>query len=475
MSKLPRRRSLSARIRAAFLTLGLVAIGLTGWQSYRIADTALEEAAYARLTAIRETKKRQIETYFRTVTTTVRTLADGEVAIDSILGFTAAGPATADYAAVERLHGETLRGYASAFGFEDLLLIDAATRRTLYSLDGAPGPGAALNAPPYAGSNLAAVVDGVLADPAGGAQIADFQHYPDAAGPAAAFAAAAVHDRGAVIGALAVRLSPKAIDQVLTGGGGWREEGLGDTGETYLVGSDGLMRSDSRFYLEDRDVYLGRLAASGVGADELERLRASDSTVLTQSARTRAVGRALEGAADTSRVLDYRGIPVLSSFAPLDLPGLEWVLLSEIDEEEVFRPVRTLRNRLLALALAVSAAFLAAGYWFSRRTTRPLLALASEVDEIRRVDLDRSTGLDAFQGADDEVARLAESFRDLTGRLRETTVSRDYLDNLLGSMLNAVFVVRESEQGPIIRSANRAADVMLGVESGALEGRPLAG
>ena len=117
MSKLPRRRSLSARIRAAFLTLGLVAIGLTGWQSYRIADTALEEAAYARLTAIRETKKRQIETYFRTVTTTVRTLADGEVAIDSILGFTAAGPATADYAAVERLHGETLRGYASALEF----------------------------------------------------------------------------------------------------------------------------------------------------------------------------------------------------------------------------------------------------------------------------------------------------------------------------------------------------------------------
>ncbi|MEZ5362128.1 MAG: ATP-binding protein [Bryobacterales bacterium] len=475
MSKLPRRRSLSARIRAAFLTLGLVAIGLTGWQSYRVAHAALEDAAYARLTVIRETKKRQIETYFRSVSATVRTLADGEAATDGILGFSAAGPAAADNLAVERLYGETLRGYAAAFDFEDVMLVDAVSRRTLYSLKGDPAAGVALTAPPYAGSNLATVVDGVLADPSGGARIVDFEHYPGADGAAASFAAAAVKDDGTVIGAFAVRLSPTAIDQVMTGGGGWREEGLGDTGETYLVGADGLMRSDSRFYLEDRDVYLDRLRARGVPEQELRRLREAGSTVLTQPAHTDAVRRALAGAASTSRTLDYRGVPVLSSFAPLNLPGLDWVLLSEIDEEEVFRPVHTLRNRLVALALAVSAAFLAAGYWFSRRTTRPLLALASEVDEIRRVDLDRSTGLDAFEGADDEVARLAESFRELTGRLRETTVSRDYLDNLLGSMLNAVFVVRESEQGPIIRSANRAADVMLGVESGALEGRPLAG
>ena len=61
-------RSLSTRLRLAFLALGLTAIGLTGYQSYRIAHQALEEASYERLTGIRETKKRQVESYFRDMT-----------------------------------------------------------------------------------------------------------------------------------------------------------------------------------------------------------------------------------------------------------------------------------------------------------------------------------------------------------------------------------------------------------------------
>jgi PAS domain S-box-containing protein len=317
------------------------------------------------------------------------------------------------------------------------------------------------------------LLDEALDDPDGNARIADFA--PDLApGDApAAFSAAAVRDHDRTIGVLVVRLSAIAIDQVMTGGGAWREEGLGDSGEAYLVGADGLMRSDSRFYLEDPEGYFARLQASGTEPAALQRLRDAGTTVLAQEVRTEATRRALAGDADTSRVLDYRGTPVLSSFTPLDLPDLDWVLLSEIDEEEVFRPVRELRNRLIALALAVSVVFLAVGYWFSRRTTQPLLALAADIDDMRQTGLRSQGSLASFQDADDEVARLAESFRDLTERLRETTVSRDYLDNLLRSMLNAVFVVYEEEKGPVIRSANQAACALLHLEEHDLAGRPL--
>ena len=465
-----RRRSLSARLRAAFLTLGLVAIALTGWQSYRIADQALEDAAYARLTAIRETKKRQIESYFRSVVRTVETLAKGEVAADSILGFEAALADTsgADLRAVESLHGETLRGYAVAFGFEDLLLVGVEPQTVLYSLSGTTEAGE-----PPEGAGLQSLIANVLADPLGRARIADFAPYLAQDEPPAAFAAAAVEDQGELIGALAVRLSAREIDQVMTGGGSWREEGLGDSGETYLVGADSLMRSDSRFYLQDPDAYLAQLRTRGAAETALERLRAAGSTVLTQGVQTEAVRRALGGESDTSRILDYRGIHVLSSFTPLDLPDLDWVLLSEIDEEEVFRPVRRLRDRLIALALGVSGVFLAVGYWFSRRTTQPLLALASEIDDIRQAGLGSHSRLETFEKADDEVARLAESFRDLTHRLRETTVSRDYLDSVLRSMLNAVLVVHETPEGPVIRSANRAACRLLQTDEQTLEGTPL--
>jgi PAS domain S-box-containing protein len=459
-----RRRSLSARLRAAFLTLGLVAIGLTGWQAYRIADSALEDAAYARLTAIRETKKRQIETYFRFVVRTVETLAGSEPAVDALLGFEAArGDASgADARAVEALYGPTLRGYAGAFGFEDLFLVGGEPRRVLYSLSG--------EAP--AGDALPNLVERALGRP-DAAVLADFSLDAERGIAPAAFAAAAIREGSATRGVLAVRLSAREIDQVMTGGAAWRQEGLGESGETYLVGADRLMRSDSRFYLEDPEGYFEQLRARGLGSDAVERMRAAGSTVLAQPVRTEAVERAFRGEAETSRVLDYRGEPVLSSFTPLDLPGLDWVLLSEIDEEEVFRPVRQMRNRLVLLALAVSAAFLAVGYWFSRRTTRPLFALAGEIDEIRRKGLDSSVELASFQDADDEIARLAESFHELAGRLRETTVSRDYLDNLLRSMLNAVFVVGDSPEGPVIRSANHAARRLLLREADGLAGRPL--
>ncbi len=447
-----------------------MAIALTGWQSYRIADQALEQAAYARLTAIRETKKRQIETYLRQVVRTVESLAAGEVAADALLGFEAAMADLSgeDFRAVEALHGEALRGYVAAFGFEDLLLVSAEASEVVYSVSGSPPAGASL-----ANTSLGSLVSAIIAGGGAGARIQDFLPYPDDDGSPAAFAAAAVRDRGGATGALAVRLSAAAIDQVMTGGGSWSEEGLGDSGETYLVGSDGWMRSDSRFYLEDPQGYYEQLRSQGAGEADIERLRGAGTTVLAQQVRTEAVRRALAGEAETSRVLDYRGTPVLSSFTPLDLPDLVWVLLSEIDEEEVFRPVRRLRNRLLALALAVSAAFLGVGFWFSRRTTGPLHALAAEIDERRKSGLAGQARLATFEKADDEIARLAESFRELTGRLRETTVSRDYLDNLLRSMLNAVFVVHESRARPIIRSANREACRLLQTEEEALLGKGL--
>ncbi len=469
-----RHRSLSARLRAAFLTLGLVAIGLTGWQSYRIADRALEDAAYARLTAIRETKKRQIEAYFRTVARTVETLANGEVAADATLGFEAAGgdPDGSDRRAVEELHGETLESYTAAFGFDELLLIGATPRRILYSTRKGIPPGA-LSDSGGGDRHLARLVEATLASASDHATIADFSQAPMPNAIAAPLAAAAIRDGGRVIGVLAVRLSTREIDQVMTGGSAWKQEGLGDTGETYLVGGDGLMRSDSRFYLENPRGYVDQVREESLAGVSVERLEAAGSTVMSQEVRTEAVRRAFAGEAETSRVIDYRGLNVLSSFTPLDLPGLNWVLLSEIDEDEVFRPIRVLRNRLLVTALGVSAAYLAIGFWFSRRTTRPLHALAAEIDEMRRKGLEARGSLSSFRNADDEIARLAASFHDLAERLRATTVSRDYLDNVLGSMLNSVFVVSEGQGGPMLSSANQAARRLLGLEERDVTGQPL--
>ncbi len=527
------------RLRLAFLGLGLAAIGLTGFQSYQIAHRALQEASYERLTGIRETKKRQIETYFRDTARILATLARDESVADAYLGFQAAWlqletqasrgenrevlaaaygnrvvsrfpgqpdppafndllPASVagtvlqarywlnstpepaargdDYAAVHRLHHPSLADFADAFDFEDLLLIDPTSETVLYSVRKGHDLGIALAQVGYASSSLREAARRSLAAGAG-TVIVDFAPYAGSFGSPALFAAHAVVAPSGEQGVLAARLSTRKLDDVMTGGGSWLREGLGESGETYLVGPDLLMRSDSRFQLETPDAYYRQLREIGYPPSSLERLRSSGTSVLIQAVDTAAARQALAGRAATQQVADYRGIQVLSSYTPLALPGLDWAMLSEIDVEEVFRPVRALRLQLAALALLISGAFALVGYLIARRTTRPLLALTAEVERLGRGGLIQAKSARAFRAADDEIARLWQTFEDLTERLSATLVSRDHLDSLLASMINAVFVLGNVGGGargnPLVTSANPAACRLLGYSAEELRDLPL--
>lgn len=472
------RRSLSLRLQLAFLALGLTAILLTGGVSYWIARGALETATYERLTGIRETKKRQLEAYLSDSLAIVAALGRDESAVDGLLGFRATWPPdNADYRAVLDLHDTGLAGVAEALGFEDLLLIDE-DGLVVYAANGGRELGADLTADALAPSPLARAFASVLADPST-PRLADYDFYFEGR-ELAAFAVAAIVDQGRPIGSIAARLSIRQIDEVMTGNGRWRDEGLGDSGETYLVGSDGLMRSDSRFLVEAPESYYAHLEEFGYPAERIERIRSRGTTVLMQPVETSAAARALAGEVATSRILDYRGVPVLSSFTPLGIADVRWALLSEIDAEEAFAPIVALRNRLVLLAIVISAGFVVLGWLFSKRTTEPLLELTHAVERLGDREWSEIGGLAAFDKADDEVARLAQQFDAVSRRLRETTVSRDYLDDVLASMLNAVFTIGRVEPDgdaaaePIrIRTANPAARQLLGYSKEELEGLPL--
>lgn len=469
-----RRQSLSLRIRVAFLLLGFTAIALTSALASRIAEESLESATYERLIGIRETKRRQVETHLLQAVSLVGALGRDESVIDATLGFEAAWPPTDDeYQAVRRLHSEGLAGLTAAMGFEDLLLIRAGL--VLYSVGGAEVVGRSvgeLQAPA-----LHAAYQAI--DQGAEARLTEYGPYADPA-RVAAFAVAPIIDRGTRLGMVAARLSIAKLNEIMTGGGRWNSEGLGDSGETYLVGEDLLMRSDSRFLVASPEAYIRRLLALGVPPEQVERIRSRGTTVLAQSVDTPAVRRALAGESGLAQVLDYRGVSVLSAYAPLEIPGLRWVLLSEIDADEALAPVSELRRQTALLALAVSSVFLGIGYIFSKRTTEPLAALTRSVERFGRDDWRGVTELDAFRTADDEVARLALQFDEVSRRLRETTVSRDYLDDLLASMLNAVFTIEpvdRQDPGPHgfrVRSANPAALHLLGYgDASELDGVPL--
>ena len=53
---------------------------------------------------------------------------------------------------------------------------------------------------------------------------------------------------------------------------------------------------------------------------------------------------------------------MIRSHARLDLPGLNWILVAEMETAEAFGPVRKLQVRLLVAGILVSRRFLGAAF-----------------------------------------------------------------------------------------------------------------
>ena len=157
-------------------------------------------------------------------------------------------------------------------------------------------------------------------------QIQDFRPYGPAGGDPFAFIGAPVQDLSGDLLAVAVlQISLSAVNQIMQG-----REGLGRTGETYLVGRDRLMRSDSLLDPESHSV------------------KTSFESPHEGSVDTLASRNALTGHTGQEVIIGYLGKPVLSSYSPLKIEGLNWAIIAEIDVAEAFSPVDAKGNELFA-------------------------------------------------------------------------------------------------------------------------------
>jgi methyl-accepting chemotaxis protein len=145
----------------------------------------------------------------------------------------------------------------------------------------------------------------------------DFAPYgPSYNAPASFIASPVLDDAGEFLGVLAFQLPSDRINEIMQ-----VTAGMGESGETYIVGPDLLMRSDSRF--------------------------SERSTALKTTVDTITSNLALKGKRGYQITDDYRGIPVLSAYGPLEFEETLWAVLAEIDDEEAERPIERIRNQAL--------------------------------------------------------------------------------------------------------------------------------
>ena len=166
------------------------------------------------------------------------------------------------------------------------------------------------------------------------------------------------------------------------------KDGLGQSGESYLVGADRLMRSTSRF---------------------------KKNSIMQCLVATEGVNNAFIGLTGTSVIEDYRGIKVLSSYSKIYVPGLDWVILAEIDYAEATKSIYNVRNNILLLTIFVAVVIFIISYIFSKRITQPLIKLTDAAANIRGGNL--NVLLPRIKH--DEIGQLTNSFNSMAESLRQ--------------------------------------------------------
>jgi PAS domain S-box-containing protein len=131
------------------------------------------------------------------------------------------------------------------------------------------------------------------------------------------------------------------------------------------------------------------------------------------------------------------------------------------------RTVAGRRNVVILMTLAILAIAVTTTIFLVARATSPILKLRDMTENIAAGELGQK--IDISPG--DEIGELASSFNTMTKRLKETTVSRNYVDSIVRNILETMIVVGPDK---IIRTVNPAAVRLLGYEENELIGKPVA-
>jgi serine phosphatase RsbU (regulator of sigma subunit) len=210
-----------------------------------------------------------------------------------------------------------------------------------------------------------------------------------------------------IVGVLAFQMPINKINSIMTSNRQWSNVGLGKTGETYIIGEDYKLRNQSRFLIEDSLNYFKMLNEIGTDKITIATIKNFNSTIGLQEVKTEGTKDALAGNTNTNFFKDYRGVAVLSSYKPLKILGMNWAIMSEIDEEEAFSHVLKLRNYIIQGFIGLLVIVLFVSYFVSKQITKPLKELTIDAAEIANGNFDVVLSTDTK----DEIGILADGFR----------------------------------------------------------------
>lgn len=332
---------------------------------------------------------------------------------------------------------EVFRTIVKKFGFEDLMLVDARDGRVLYSVAKGPEFQTSLMDGPYAKTSPAQLVKRLQVESkAGEYLLRDFDAYLPLHGRPAAFAGSPVFEKDNKVGVLVVQVPLQKINDIMTAERQWEEVGMGATGETYLVGRDMLMRSESRFLddlkKEDPAVVKAGTAILTVKVESEAAKAARDLVIFPE------VDPETKQSVGIETYPSYRGVTVLGASAPLQgIRGMAWGIVTEISEKEALSPVTDLLTKIGITAGGLILAAIIAALIFAQWLSQPVRVLSETVHEIEQGNFNAR----AIVKQRNELGVLAQRFNEMLDDRVNALVKVEEENRMLQGQIRDLLVV----------------------------------
>lgn len=353
------------------------------------------------------------------------------------------------YAAQHAKFHPSFAALQERLGLYDIFLIDTQTDRIVYTVFKEIDFASSLSDGIASNTGLAEVYKKVKAsEKADTVALSDYARYLPSYDDHASFVAVPILESGKVIGVLAMQLPLDKITSVMTAEKKWADQGLGKTGESYLVGRDLLMRTDSRFLLENKADFLNE-SAKKLSPTLLAYADKKNTSIGVISVDTNASKQALSGKSGFELISDYRGTPVFSAYAPLDLYGIRLAILAEQDEAEALAGVDSLRQQTIIRTLAISLLILAlagaAAYYFVKTITRPVNALSDMARRVSSGDDDIRSTVTSGDELEDLGGTLNKMLDDRQAVLKQALNENENINNSAINLLQSVYALSEKD------------------------------
>jgi PAS domain S-box-containing protein len=331
----------------------------------------------------------------------------------------------ADGSAYSNLHSQVhlnMVKIAREAGISDMLLVDYNSGYVVYSMKKNLDFATSLYEGPFRNTALGIAFKAAIGLPSAGSfQITDESVYLPALLKPTLFISAPLFSGNEMKGAVIFTVEAASLDKLLN----TQNDGLVDNSgmKSYFLGYDLLYRNNDPDLTAQRNRYILHLKRFANDGTTYRRADMLNTTAMVQKVDESAFADGVQGKEKLTGFRTATGHQVLCSYGPIHVPGLNWLIVSQIDKAGALKPVRKLTWFLCGIALILVFLVYLMVHFLSDHLAKRFAGIGDFLHALAKGE--RPAMLSGMNG--DEIDRSVVAANMLTERISQASSFIDHL------------------------------------------------